>query len=299
MNIAVILTCFNRKEQTLSCLQQLYKSVDAYNRQEKEECRVSVFLTDDGCTDGTSDAIKEKFGDRKITILQGDGNLFWAGGMRLAWNAALKDATGHNFYLLLNDDTDLLDNTFEELLKTHTYCIHKHGKGGIYSGITSAKSNHEKMTYGGDVWTNRFLAKSRRLHPTGTPQECDMTNANILLVAKEVVDKIGIFDNRYSHGCADYDYSMRAKRNNIPVYVTANFCGRCDNDHKPQNEVIERIKKMTLKERKKYFAHPLHSSKDHATFTRINAPIRYPIVLLGRFLNTYCPNIYYWISNKR
>ena len=33
---------------------------------------------------------------------------------------------------------------------------------GIYSGITSAKSDFQEMTYGGNVWVNRFLGMSKR-----------------------------------------------------------------------------------------------------------------------------------------
>lgn len=198
MKIAVILTCFNRKKQTISCLEQLYKSVEKFNNNSKDEIALSVFLTDDGCTDGTSDAIREKFTDRDITILKGNGNLFWAGGMRLAWNSAIKSGKDWDFYLLLNDDTDLLDGTWDELMGAHQYSLANYGKGGVYSGITSAKSDHNKMTYGGDVWVNRLLAKSQRLKPTGTPQRCDMTNANILLVSNEVVKKIGIFSEAYT-----------------------------------------------------------------------------------------------------
>ena len=299
MKIAVILTCFNRKKQTISCLEQLYSSVEKYNNTNKEEIVLSVFLTDDGCTDGTSDAIRDKFADKDITILKGNGNLFWAGGMRLAWRAALANEKEWDFYLLLNDDTDLLDCTWDELMGAHQYCLATYGNSGIYSGITSAKRDHGKMTYGGDVWVNKLLAKSQRLKPTGTPQRCDMTNANILLVSNDVVKKIGIFSEAYTHGIADYDYSIRANKNGFPVLVTANFCGRCENDHKPQNDVEKAIKAMSLKERKAYFRHPLHSNSDYLAFIKANAPLRYPIVWFGRFLNTYFPKMYYSLSKNR
>ena len=299
MKIAVILTCFNRKKQTISCLEQLYKSVEKYNSDSREKIDLSVFLTDDGCTDGTGEAIEEKFAGRDVTILKGNGNLFWAGGMRMAWRAALEKEGDWDFYLLLNDDTDFLDCTWDELMSAHQYSLVNYGKGGVYSGITSAKSDHNKMTYGGDVWVNKLLAKSKRLTPTGTPQKCDMTNANILLVSNEVVNKIGIFSEAYTHGIADYDYSIRANKNGFPVLVTANFCGRCENDHKPQGDVVKSIKSMSLKERKAYFRHPLHSNGDYLSFVKANAPLRYPIVWFGRFLNTYFPKLYYSLSKNR
>lgn len=299
MKIAVILTCFNRKKQTISCLEQLYKSVEEYNRNNKEYIELSVFLTDDGCTDGTSDAIRENFTDKDITILKGNGNLFWAGGMRLAWKNAIRTGNKWDFYLLLNDDTDLMDCTWNELMNAHQYSLANYGKGGVYSGITSAKSDHGKMTYGGNIWINKLLAKSQRLKPTGTPQRCDMTNANILLVSNEVVTKIGIFSEAYTHGIADYDYSIRANKNGFPVLVTANFCGRCENDHKSKDDIIKTVCAMSLKERKRYFKHPLHSNKDYLTFIKQHSAFRYPLVAFGRFLNVYFPNLYYRISHNR
>lgn len=298
INIAVLLTCFNRKDKTLSCLHSLYNALDLYNSKYADNnIQISVYLTDDGCTDGTGDAVRNNFSDKNVTVLQGTGNLFWAGGMRFAWNEALKKHGEWDFYLLLNDDTDLLDNLFIELIATHRYCIDNYNKAGIYSGITSSKSDHNKMTYGGSVWKNKFWGLSTRLNPIGKPQMCDMTNANILLVAKEVVDKIGIFYDGYSHGKADYDYAITARKKGIPVLLTANFCGRCDNDHRSATEIEEMIKKMSLSERKKYFLHPIHSSRDYLRYMRRHMPFRYPFVYVGRFMNEKCPKLYYWISN--
>lgn len=299
MKIAVLLTCFNRKKKTLSCLTSLYQALDVYNKQNDDKIELSVYLTDDGCTDGTGDAVRTNFSDKNIKILQGTGNLFWAGGMRFAWNEALKKHSEWDFYLLLNDDTDLLDNSFVELLDTHKYCLDNYKQSGIYSGITSSKTDHTKMTYGGNVWTNRFLGKSIRLKAIGKPQLCDTTNANILLVAKDVVDKIGIFYEGFQHGAADYDYSDMARKKHIPVLLTANFCGRCDNDHKSSKEIEDYIKSIPLSERKKYFNHPLHSNKDYLKYIRRTAPMRYLMVSVGRMLNIYAPKFYYSLNGIR
>ena len=49
MNIAAILTCFNRKEKTLVCLRSLFSIIP----------NIEVYLTDDGCTDGTFDIVNQ------------------------------------------------------------------------------------------------------------------------------------------------------------------------------------------------------------------------------------------------
>lgn len=299
MKIATLLTCFNRKNKTLSCLETLFRVLEFYNNRTREEIiELEAFLVDDGCTDGTADAIKEKFHDKPIHIIQGTGSLYWSRGMCLAWNSALQYSKNWDFYLLLNDDVDLLDNLFDELLTTHQYSLTTYGKEGLYSGITSSKTDHTKMTYGGNVWVNKFLGKTRRLVPTGIPQPCDMTHANILLIHRNVVEQLGIFEDVYEHGCSDYDYSIRARCNGFPILVTGSYCGRCEDDHKSTNEIKQYILNANLQERKDYFNNPAHSNKDQLTFIRRNVPMRYPIVYLGRLGELYFPRLYYWLSRK-
>lgn len=299
MKIAVLLTCFNRKEKTLSCLNSLYLALEAYNNKSEDKIELSIYLTDDACTDGTGEAVKNNFIDKDITILQGTGSLYWAGGMRLAWNEALKKHNEWDFYLLLNDDTDIFPKSFSLLMQTHQYSMEHYGMGGVYTGATCAKDDSTLCTYGGDVWVNRMKGTTRRLSPIGIPQMCVMTNANVLLVASEVVDKIGIFSKDYQHGMADSDYGIRAGKSGIPVLLTSEYCGACDNDHTEHKVVAECICAMSLTERRRYFKHPMHSNSDYLRFIRNTSPMRLPMVWLGRMLNLYFPRFYYKLNNSR
>ena len=128
-NIAVILTCYNRREKTLSCLSGLYL---AQEKCKDADIALSVYLTDDGCIDGTAQAVRSQFSDKDITILQGSGNLYWAGGMRLAWNEALKEDNKWDFYLLLNDDTTPMENMFYELFNAHGFSLKEKGVSGVF-----------------------------------------------------------------------------------------------------------------------------------------------------------------------
>lgn len=289
-NIAVILTCFNRKAKTLSCLKGLYSAQKAYQEVILSLC---VYLTDDGCTDGTSQAVRETFPDKDITILQGDGNLYWAGGMRFAWREALKSSVHWDFYLLLNDDTIPLENMFSELFNAHQYCKDKFNNVGVYAGVTCDIENPHCITYGGAVWKNSLLGTDERLNPVGIPQEVDKTNANILLVANEIVTLIGIFYEGYRHGAADYDYSIYAKKHGFKALITANVCGKCQRDHLNKELLRKKILAMDRKGRKKYFSLPTNSGKDDLLFKKRNVPLRYPLAWLGKFLNANCPYVYY------
>ena len=62
------MTVYNRKAKTLRCLETLCGTLAPHDGQ----FQVAVYLTDDGCTDGTADAIRGKEFPVPVHILQGD-----------------------------------------------------------------------------------------------------------------------------------------------------------------------------------------------------------------------------------
>lgn len=299
MKIAALYTCFNRKAKTLSSIKSLFESLDDYNNKATESIDIEVFLTDDGCSDGTAAAIRETFPNRVIHILQGNGNLYWAGGMRLAWNEALIRHKEWQYYLLLNDDTLILNRCIMEILSAEAYSKKTYNREGIISGITCSSSDPEIITYGGDVIVNRLTGKTIRLGKSKTPRLVDMTNANILLVPSAVVDEIGTFCKGYIHSTADVDYSMWARRHKIPVLITSEACGVCENDHHDADVDYQRIIKMTRAERKSYYNNPLHSSRDYLTFVKRNMPLRYPLSWFFSIMKINIPGLYFFINKHK
>lgn len=296
IRMAVILTCYNRKDKTLNCLKSLYEYSKKYTERDIE---ISVFLTDDGSSDGTSSAVKQALINENITILQGTGNLFWAGGMRLAWNYAISLRENYDYYLLVNDDVEILPNCFDELLSAVRFGEEHYGFKPIVSGIMKNSINHDEETYGGKVWLNKFLGTAKHLKPTGEPQKCDMAHANILLVPSYVVDEIGIFCKDYIHGGADHDYTLLANKKGIPVVVTGHYCGICENDHRKKTERPAYVASLPYKERIAYFDNPRHSIHDHIVYVRRNTPWRLPIVYIGYLLVLYVPQVYLVLNKLR
>lgn len=191
---AILLTCFNRKANTLACLTQLYCI--------KKD--VSVYLVDDGSTDGTAEAVSNQF--PQVKLLQGNGNLFWNRGMHFAWQEATKQ--DYDFYIWLNDDVVLYKNSFKELFS----CAKETNDYAIISGII--ESTDKEILYGG---TDRF---KKLIIPNGKLNPITNMNGNVVLVPKKVFSLLGNLEPYYHHDLGDVDYGWRAQKNGIGVYTT-------------------------------------------------------------------------------
>lgn len=282
MHIAVLLTCFNRKDKTIASLKHLETAL----LNSSDNIKTSIYLTDDGSTDGTGDAVREKFPN--TTVLNGNGSLFWAGGMRNSWSEALKEK--YDFYLLLNDDTNVFPNLFDDLIFTDNFCKTNYNQRGIYIGSTLNKDTR-KISYGGFVFINRFLGTAKKLIPNGkTPQECELGNANIKFVHSSVVDKIGILHKSYVHGLADFDYTLMAKKNGIPVLIMPNFLGECEDDH---TNPYHTFHQLTIKKRIALLNSPLGLDfKSNLQYMKRNFPLRYPLIYMAYWFKILFPKTY-------
>ena len=207
-SIAVLLTVFNRKEKTLNSLSQLFRQTNIQNY------NVEVFLTDDGCTDGTPEAVRMKF--PQVNIINGDGTLFWNRGMYKAWKTAT-EKKDYDFYLWLNDDTFLDEDALDYILKSNK----KLGGHCILAGCTCSEKDKSLTTYSG------FIGK-RMLSMNGSMQSVQKFNGNFVLIPRSVYKILGMNDPFYRHSFGDIDYGLRANKKGIPCFITDRFIGTCE-----------------------------------------------------------------------
>ncbi|MFH7244815.1 MAG: glycosyltransferase family 2 protein [Spirulina sp.] len=272
-HIAILLTCFNRKEQTLDCLSTVF------NQRLLEDICLSVYLVDDGSSDGTSDAVLEVF--PSVTLIQGDGQLFWTGGMELAFSTASK--TGYDYYLWLNDDTLLYSDAVAMLLNTSRW-LRKKGKEGIIVGSTQDKKTG-LMTYGGvkkGTWVHP--CKFRWLTPKEVPLQCDTMNGNCVLIPSQVAEKVEGLDLTFRHYAADFDYGLRAVRAGFDIWIAPGFIGTCaSNSPKeqfeklPKSETVNQFQRLSQPKglpTQDAILHPFHEWK---AFTQRHAGPLWPI----------------------
>lgn len=287
MNIAVLITVFNRKLKTLKCLDSLRRTIPPSGT-----ISIKVFLTDDGSTDGTADAIRSEKYPFEIVILPGTGSLYWNGGMINSWKAAMDDGNWDG-YLWLNNDSEVLPEFWEDVLSAEDYCRRKYGKGGIYIGSTKDPVTGE-FTYGGLVYLNKFTLIDRMVHPDGKNfQLCEAAHGNITYVSSDVVKHQGIFCEKYYHGVSDHDYSYLAHKAGFPVLVLPRYGGYCENDH-PKDGGWPALFQLPLKERlvviKSPFGLNLHNT---LLFNKRCFPWRYPLILFSGYMKALFPKAYY------
>lgn len=288
LNIAVLITVHNRREKTLRCLRSLSETIPG-----EGDFRLKLFLTDDGSTDGTAEAVRAGSFPFEVSILQGDGNLFWNGGMINSWKAALAEG-GWDGYLWLNDDTVVLREFWDDLKEADGFSISRFGRKGIYVGSTKDLGTGA-YTYGGFVYTNRFTLKDKMLPPDGSFQSCDAGHGNITYVSAEVVEDQGIFCEKYIHGGTDHDYTYLAHKAGWPVLVMPHYCGGCLNDHSKDGG-RKKFFELSLKERLKSLDGPRGLNLHNALlFSRRCFPWRYPIILATGYFKAFFPKTYYRI----
>lgn len=215
--VAVLLTCHDRKAVTLACLERVRAqkcSVDV---------RLDLVVVDDGSTDGTAAAIRERFPEAEI--IPGSGALYWNGGMRLAFEHAMN--RDYDYYLMLNDDTQLGVDAIETLLATYRRVSALDRKESIIVGSTNDPTTGT-MTYGG--WRRVGVlnpADCVKIAPSDQPQRCDTMNGNCVLVPRVVAEKVGNLDAGFTHGMGDFDLGFRAKRAHCSIWAAPGFVGAC------------------------------------------------------------------------
>jgi GT2 family glycosyltransferase len=213
-HIAVLITCHNRRANTIACLRRLFE------QSLPRETALDVHLVDDGSTDGTSDAVRAAF--PAVNIIPGDGTLYWSEGMRLAWRHASK--ADPDAYFWLNDDTVLYPGALASLLAIaerlpETPCV------ALGSCRDAATGRH---TYGGETVRTHHPAQTVPLLPDeAESKRCDTFNGNCVLVTRAAFRLLGSLRS-FKHAIADTDYGLRATRMGIPIWVAPGYLATCD-----------------------------------------------------------------------
>ncbi|MCM1176656.1 MAG: glycosyltransferase [Bacteroidales bacterium] len=209
--VAILFTVFNRREITLDCLRLCYAEIESAKAEGRYS--FSIYLTDDGSTDGLSEAVMNNFPD--VHIINGDGTLFWNRGMIAAWDEAAEE--NYDFYLWMNNDTMPSIGSFAVLLENSFYLGHR----AIVVG--TAEDSSGVLSYGGRTRGGKLIQPDPEI-----PVACDIFNGNMVLVPRSVYEVLGTMEPKYSHSFGDFDYGIRAMKDDITAVVAPGVLATCD-----------------------------------------------------------------------
>lgn len=272
--IAVLLTCFNRKNKTLDCLDNLF-GTDMPHRINQ----LDVYLVDDGSTDGTSEAVKNKF--PQVTVIKGTGNLFWNQGMRLAWDTA-SQSNKYDFYLWLNDDVLLEKFALIELFDCYLETLNKYNTNGLITGAFKNTELDGVFSYGGRSELGEVI-------PNGSLQKCKYINGNAVLVSNDIFSVLGNLSVDYTHAMGDFDYGLRALEAGFTNITTKQYIGVCSVNQSPNWSSPD----LPLKKRLKLFNSPIGLNyKEYILFRKKFWGIKWVMFAFKAYLRVLAPSFY-------
>jgi GT2 family glycosyltransferase len=267
-SVAVLMTCFNRRDKTIAALTALRQAAtNAIN--------YKVVLVDDNSTDGTGNAVSKEFPE--ANIVKGSGNLYWNRGLRLAWCHGRK--LNPAFYLWLNDDVVLLEGSVAKLIEQYNQVSTDYGPSIIIVGRTISPSTG-RTTYGGYVRASRLSRLSFR-HLIDGETVCETMNGNCVLIPAAAVDDVGLNCERYSHAFGDIDYGLRARRAGyVIVQYSEPVAALEENDIYNQS-----IRRMNFHNMRYVLTYPKGVPiREWGYFCRVHGGILWPVNFIWRYL---------------
>ena len=203
--VFIILVNWNGKEDTAACLRSL-KNINYPNYE--------IILVDNGSTDNSYDYLKTHF--PQITLIENKENLGFAGGCNLGIKHALENGT--EYVLLLNNDTIVKEDFLDKLVTSAekekadlaTGKIYYYGRAEIIWGAGGLISLQRGMGC-------FFGINQKDCGQFDVKKTVTFISGCMMLIRREVFEKIGILDDTYFMYCEDVDFCLRALEENLKL----------------------------------------------------------------------------------
>ncbi len=203
--VSVVIPTFNSFNTLKDCI----ASIQNQTLQPKE-----IIVVDNGSSDGTSEKVKPNF--PKVKLIKLNKNSGVTGGR----NKGLEAVSPKSRYVLFFDHDMVADKKMlEELIKT--------AQMDTAIGIVTPKiyyfDSRRRIWAAGtgiNLWTGQILFRGGQ--DTGQFEKAEEVQVApaVLLVKREVIDKLKVFDERYFATYEDTDFCFRAKRSGFMTYYS-------------------------------------------------------------------------------
>jgi GT2 family glycosyltransferase len=203
MTVHVLMPVFNRVEMTASMLTCL--------RAQQVDERLSIMVIDDGSTDGTSELLSNC---NDVTVLKGDGSLWWGGAMDLGLRDLFERASKDDWVLFVNNDTTIAENFVQTLL----HAARLHAPAAVGSVIRDIDAPDELLSVGPLINAWRFrvcdaidaLATHKKQAP-GVIEVDALSGRGVLFPIAALLAVNGLRPRWLPHYLADYELTARIR----------------------------------------------------------------------------------------
>jgi GT2 family glycosyltransferase len=194
MKIAVVVLSWNGRDDTLACLRSL------------EGEGVEVIVVDNASEDGTAEAVTG------AEVIRNERNLGYAGGMNVGIRRALE--LGADAVLLLNNDVEVEPGAVAALAAALD------GAGAVCPLIVFA-DDPARVWYSGARFDPRRGYNGRhRTDRLESAAETERICGAAVLIPREVLERVGVFDEELFAYVEDADWSLRARGLGLSLLVT-------------------------------------------------------------------------------
>lgn len=211
--VSILIVSYNTKNFIIPCIQ----SIERFAPKGTE-----VIVVDNSSTDGSLEELKAQSAKLKTTtqelkLIENSKNL----GYAKAVNLGIKASSGE-YIFILNPDTKLTKDTIDKLLE---YALLRKNLGIIApkllnpDGSLQASCFNEPTLFGA-IKEYFFGIKGtfEKYAPKGDkPVEVDAVVGAAMFIPRTVVDKVGMFDERYFMYFEDLDYCRRVRHAGFAV----------------------------------------------------------------------------------
>jgi GT2 family glycosyltransferase len=200
----------NRRDDTLACLESLEKSTYPKNH---------IIVLDNASTDGSVEAIRERF--PQVEIIQLKENKGYAGNNNVGILAAVKNNA--DWIFVLNEDTLLDPNCIEEMVTA----AEEDPSAGIVGPMVYHHDEPDVIqsaggSFGPYLESIHIAQNEPDRGQFKQPTQVDWVSGCAIMVKREVIEDIGILDERFFYYWEETEWCLRAGRNGWKVLHVPN-----------------------------------------------------------------------------
>jgi GT2 family glycosyltransferase len=266
VDLSVTIVSWNTKDFLVRCLESV--------RQTVKGMEAEVFVVDNGSTDGSGVAVRERFPE--VGLIENPMNL----GFARANNQAMSRAAA-KYLLLLNPDTRVKEEAIKRLISF----MEAHSEVGIAGGqlLNSDGSKQNSIANFPSLATellnknllrwlfpNRFPGKERNY---SEPIEVDSVIGAGMMVRRETTEQVGLLDEEYFLFLEETDWCYRMKMGGWKIYYV------------PQAEIYHFQGRSAEREKKR--ARVEYYRSRYLFFKKNRGSLQWSILLMGLIIRLW------------